>query len=157
VIYGLIYPELRFIDKRRAEDARKLRHPVIEFGVVQRFGRELAGGLGINRFIRVEADKGGGAIGKIVVDSDHAGVFIVDLAALRLISPDRGIRCGRNARRPGLKQRRESRRKRRRLRAEGRRGNEADLGSIQSLAKTLIVQLKEGLAARDGPPSAPPN
>src|SRR5271165_6110897 len=128
---------------------QQLEDAVVELGIELRFGDELPGRNGLYRFVGVEAHERSCFVGTVVIEADHSGIFIVELAAEGHVVRDVRRRSGRDAGGIGVEDGKKSRRSKGRLRQKRGARDEADLGSIKALPQTLIGGVKEELSTKD--------
>src|ERR1039457_6680132 len=119
---------------------QQLENTVVELRIIQRFGDELAARGGFDGLVGIEADERSRSVGIVIIEPDHARVFIVDLASGRAVVPYIGIgsrRC------PGGRRSTD-------LSDEAGAGYKTDLRSIQALAQPLVGRIEEQFVAEDG-------
>ena len=76
---------------------RERYYPIIIFCIVLGLGCKLARGDCLHCLIRVKANEGRRPTGKVLVEPDHPGIFVVNLPAQCHVFPHIGIRSCRRA------------------------------------------------------------
>jgi hypothetical protein len=102
----LVDSEFRFVDQRRRKNVRERYYSVVVFGVVLRPGCKLAGWDCLHSLIRIKADECRCPFGKMLIEPNHPGVFVIDLSAQSGVLPHVGTGSGRRAGRISLQDRR---------------------------------------------------
>ena len=92
VIKVLVDSELELVDQPGREHVEHFENAIVELRVVEGFRDQLAGRDCLNGFVRIEPNKRCRPVGMVVIEPDHSGVFVVDLAAEATIVPDVRLR-----------------------------------------------------------------
>src|ERR1017187_7509010 len=114
---------------------QQLENTVVELRIIQRFGDELAARDGFDGLVGIEADERSRSVGIVIIEPDHARVFIVDLASGRAVVAYIGIGSRRCPGGIGLNDRQQGGRRSTDLSDEAGAGYKTDLRSIQALAQ----------------------